>query len=213
MRGIFDALYQMRGQENFQSAIWTLKMRGEVVGYLSIHPRDLDMIDNRDRSFLGTEVDPTVSSIRSETNGSVTPYSNTLEAGGQRVIVSVLVPRRPADLYGVLLNFLGTIVEAAENPSSRVIHDRFISNIEGSYIQVLIQHITWKKLDLQNAHEGIDVDTVRIDRIKNSRRFPGRYIPWHSEGWDDTGVAWGVLSRFIEADFKFFTDPGKARER
>ena len=149
MWGIFYALYQMRGQENFRSAIWTLRMYGEVVGFLNIHPRDLDMIDNRDRSVVRTELDPTLSSIAGETNGSVTSDTNTLEAGRLAVIVSALVPSRPVDLYGVLLNFVGTIVEAAENPSGEVIRHRFTSNIEGSYIQVVIspgRHLTYRML-------------------------------------------------------------------
>ena len=147
--GIFYALRQMRGQENFKSAIWTLKMRGELVGYLSIHPRDLDTVDSRDSSVLRTGLDPTLSSIRSDANGSVTLDSNTLEAGGVRVIITVLVPPRPVELYGILLNFLGTIVEAAETPSRGVIRDRIISNIEGTYIQVLIspgRNLTYKML-------------------------------------------------------------------
>ena len=147
--GIFIALYQMRGRENFRSAIWTLRMYGAVVGFLNIHPRDLDTIDNRDSSLVRTEVDLTLSSIAGETNGSVTSDTNTLEAGRLDVIVSALVPPRPIDLYGVLLNFVGTIVEAAENPSSGVIRHRFTSNIEGSHIQVLIspgRHLTYKML-------------------------------------------------------------------
>ena len=138
--GIFSALCQMRGQEDFRSAIWTLRMRGEVVGYLGIHPRDLDTIDNRDKSVLWTELDPTLSATRSDTNGSVTTDSDALEAGRLRVTVSVLVPARPVDLYGVLLNLVGTIVEAAEIASSgaSVIRDRLISNTKGSHIQVLI---------------------------------------------------------------------------
>ena len=148
--GIFDALRQMvGGGENFNSAIWTLKMRGELVGYLSIHPRDLDMMDDRDGSIIGTELDPTLSSVRSDTNGSVAPDSNILEAGRLRVIVSVLVPHRPVNLSGVLLSFLGTIVEAAERPPTGVIRDPLISEIAGSYIQVLVSpgvNLTYKLL-------------------------------------------------------------------
>lgn len=149
MWGIFYAVRQMRGRKDFRSAIWTLKMSGEVVGYLSIYPRDLDQIDNRDGSVIRTDSDSTLSSVRSENNGSVTSDSNALETGRVRVIVSVLVPPRPSDLYGVLLNFVGTIVEAAESPLDGVIRDRIISDIEGSYIQVLIlpgRDLTYKVL-------------------------------------------------------------------
>ena len=147
--GIFAALCQMRGQEDFKSAVWTLKMRGEVVGYLGVYPRDLDMIDNRDSSVFWTELDPTLSAIRSETNGSATSDPDALEAGRLRVIVSVLVPRRPVDLYGVLLNLVGTIVEAAEIGSSGVVRNPLISNTEGSFIQVLItpgRNLTYRLL-------------------------------------------------------------------
>ena len=106
----------MRGREDFNSAIWTLEMRGEGVGYLCIRLRDLDTVDDGDSlGMAGTELDPTLSSFHSETtNGSVPSGSNTLEARRLRVMVSVLVPTRPVDLYGVLLDFLGTIVEAVE---------------------------------------------------------------------------------------------------
>ena len=150
MWGIFDALCQMGGgHENFRSALWKLEMRGEVVGYLSIHPADLDAMDHGDSSVLGTGLDLTLPSNSSGTNGSVTSNSNTLEAGRLRVLVNVLVPHRPVDLYGVLLNLLGTIVEAAEKPSSGFIPGLLISNIEGSHIQVLIsprRNLTYKLL-------------------------------------------------------------------
>ena len=98
------------------------------------------MMDNRNNAVIRAELDPTLSSIAGESNGSVTSDSNTIEAGRLGVMVSALVPRRPVDVYGVLLNFVGAIVEATENPSGEVIRHRFISNITGSYIQVLISH-------------------------------------------------------------------------
>ena len=141
MWGIFDALCQMKGLENFESAIWTLRMRGEIIGYLSIHPRNLDTRDNRDGSSLWTELDPTLSTIGGETNGSVTPYSNTLEAGGLRVIVSVLRPPRPVNLSSVLLNLVGIIVEAADNPPRGIMGRSVIAHVQGSHVQVRISPV------------------------------------------------------------------------
>ena len=138
MWGIVCALALMKEKEEFESAIWTLKMRGEVVGYLTIHPQGLGMMDSRDSSVVGTAFDSTLSSVGSETNGSVMSDSNTFAAGRLRVLVTVMTPPRPIDLRGVLWSFLGTTVEAAGRSPSEVIGSRFISIIEGSYIQLLI---------------------------------------------------------------------------
>lgn len=215
--GIFAALCQMRGQEEFKSALWTLKMRGEVVGYLGIYPRDLDTIDNRDSSVFWTELDPTLSAIRSETNGSVTSNSNALEAGRLRLIISALVPSRPVNLYGVLLNLVGTIIEAAEIGPSGVVRDPLISNTRGSYIQVLItpgRNLTYKllitaltlipsKLAESRIREAFQVDVyLGIVKAATIQVLPGG---------SEAGSAAPVSS--ITADFNMFTDSGKASQR
>lgn len=119
--GIYEALELFEGQKNFRSAIFSLKWRGDPVGYLAVYPEGLASIDSSFTSPAITEIEPPISTSRGGSNNSVSSNVSTVEDRELELTLALLDPRLPLDVHSTFLVILGTLCDAAQRPKNQVV--------------------------------------------------------------------------------------------
>ena len=136
--GIYQALTQVEDRESFRSVIYKLEWRGDAVGYLAIYPKHLPILGFPSNLAGMTQIEPPLSSIRGDSNGSVSPYLSSSENEGVHFQFVILDPHQSLDLHGALVNVLGALCDAAQWPKNKVVPNLYQIRAGISGIEIII---------------------------------------------------------------------------
>ena len=136
--GIFKALGQMVQEKNFRSAIFRLEWRGTLVGKVAFYPADPVGVDaggqptNINRlSFL-----PPPNGTDTRDSALYDP-TDVEDLGLEANFFWLGPPTQPLDFYGIFMNLLGVLMQAAEQSENRIIRETYTTSV-GHGVQITI---------------------------------------------------------------------------
>ena len=137
MWGLLLALKQMIKEEDFRSAIFLLEWRGDLVGSVAFYPEDFPTLNALSPpANITTQLLSQQSFLGDSANSSLSSITNPLWV--LKLVFSELEPVRPIDRYGMLINVIAVLIDAAEHPANQIIRARYMSSLGDFGIQVYI---------------------------------------------------------------------------
>ena len=131
--GIYGAIIMFQNHLSFGAAIFSLKWRGDPVGYLAIYPEGLTSMDTSFNSHAMTKIEPPLSTIRGSSNNLSSFEDTELELS-----LGALDTRLPLDLPSTLLAVLGALCDAAQWSKNKVVPGRYSIRAGQSRTQINI---------------------------------------------------------------------------
>ena len=137
--GIYGAFLLFEEQKSFRSAIFTLRWRGDPVGYLAIYPERFTSTDPFFNSPVVTDIEPPFSTIRGSPNNSVSSNQSSLEDRDLELKMGFFFPLVPLDIQSTLFMILGALCDAAQWPKNKVVPRLYIIRAGPSRTQIRVQ--------------------------------------------------------------------------
>lgn len=175
--GIFEALTQIVREEDFRSAIFRLEWHGVLVGSVAFHRGDVAGVDPQsNQTYMPQLVSPTLLNITGDNQSAVlTPYP--LAVPKLELRLSRITPPQPLYLYGILMNLIGLLMQAAEQ-SEDIIKEPYTLSVGNYGVQISmgggsspVPPTTPPFLNYVSIIKAVTCIPALLDRLKISEAF------------------------------------------
>lgn len=128
--GIFKALDQMVQEKNFRSAIFRLEWRGNLVGKVAFHPADLVGVDAGGQpTNINRPIFQPFSNGTGSSDSALYVPAGVGDLGLETKFFWLGPPSQPLDFYGIFMNLLGVLMQAAEQSENRIIRETYTTSV------------------------------------------------------------------------------------
>ena len=137
--GMFLAFRQMAEENDFRSAVFELEWRGNLVGSVVFCPKNYPGLDTQiDSENMTTQLTSSLSTFGSGTNESVLLSPSTVGAPALELVFTKQWPPQRLSRFGMLINLIGVLMEAAEHSADAVVEGRYLTSVRASGVRVFI---------------------------------------------------------------------------